>query len=379
MSAVPTPFKASIPKIVHTPFSGNTPCTTYLVPFSNAEPASESSGPERTSPIKGRGTARLAQSRRKNGIRLKKTNQVRKQAAAALAQIPKTTRITNLFSKLQRYGITVMDVLKHLFDPSQGQGNLRWQGFFNTRGNATQILDFWVSRRSPFSACTEVSDWAQMHVQKLVRREARDVTEDGLLQSGSKRLMTLNNVLAFNIADIFSKFKGGLAAVTTGILEAISVSPRCEENATQAREKRSKMVATSAALLCFGEYSHANNFSKRVMGLYLYATGSQRQQISVLLHVGITESYTNLVAKDTRSKKRRQLDEATVQAGGIPEPPTGGTLKQLSDSARRTARNVASLGLYGTVYDNINMAFKNAEQLIGRHGMSRLFSEIRLC
>lgn len=105
------------------------------------------------------------------------------------------------------------------------------------------------------------------------------------------------------------------------------------------------------------------------MGLYLYATGSQRQQLSVLSHLGITESYANLVAKDTRSKKQRKKDKADREAGRTPPPPKGGTLRQLSTSARTVSRTVASLGLFGTVYDNINFMSRNAEQIIGRHGM----------
>ncbi|KAJ7599782.1 hypothetical protein C8J56DRAFT_999560 [Mycena floridula] len=360
-------FIANVPKIFYTPFSSNVPRTIYATPLPPVEnPASESSGPAYTSPVKGRGKARVANVRRKQAKKAMASAQARKQTAAAVAQIPKAARITTLLSTFRHYGITIMDVLQHIFDPSRGQGNLRWQGFFNTRGNATQILDFWVSRRNPLAARTEVSKWAQNHVEKLVRWEARGVSDSGLLRSG-KRLMTLQNVLTFDLVNLFSRFKNGLATVTTSILEAISVAPRREETATDARAHRSQTVATSAALACFGEYSHANNFHKRVMSLYLYATGSQRQQISVLSHVGITESYTNLVSKDTRSKKQRAADDAEVKAGRTPDPPKGGTLKQLSDSARQTARNVASLGLYGTVYDNINMSFRNAEQVIGRH------------
>ncbi|KAF8989724.1 hypothetical protein BDQ17DRAFT_1414321 [Cyathus striatus] len=44
-----------------------------------------------------------------------------------------------------------------------------------------------------------------------------------------------------------------------------------------------------------------------------------------------------------------------------------GTLYQLSDSVRREACAIASTGLYGVVYDNINMGFLNAEQILGRH------------
>ena len=45
-----------------------------------------------------------------------------------------------------------------------------------------------------------------------------------------------------------------------------------------------------------------------------------------------------------------------------------GTLHQLSNSMRKKASELAATGVFGTVYDNINMNFKTAEQVIGRHG-----------
>ncbi|KAJ7574558.1 hypothetical protein C8J56DRAFT_802657, partial [Mycena floridula] len=353
------------------PLSSSLPRTTVLTPLPEApkSDAAETSGPDFTSPIRGRGAERLRNARIKNGRKSAQKTKARREAKVELVQIPKATRITEAFTALHGFGISVMDVMSHVFDTSKGQGVLRWHGFFNTRGNVTKVLDFWMSSRNPVAARTEVSGWAQDHVQNLVRAEARAVTEGGLLQTGGKRLITVQNVFAFDLQDIFKRFKEGLANVTIAIFEAASKSPRREGKESDQRAQRTQIVATSNVLNSFGEYSHANNFHKRVMALYLYATGSQRQQISVLSHVGITESYTNLISKDTRSKKQREEDDAAIKAGQTPKPPIGGSLKQLSDSARQTARSVASTGLYGTVYDNININFRNAEQVIGRHGM----------
>lgn len=40
-----------------------------------------------------------------------------------------------------------------------------------------------------------------------------------------------------------------------------------------------------------GERSQRNSYVKHVLGLYLYATGAQRQVLSVLSHLGICSSY----------------------------------------------------------------------------------------
>lgn len=132
-----------------------------------------------------------------------------------------------------------------------------------------------------------------------------------------------------------------------------------------------------------------------MLGLYLYASGAQRQTMTVLSTLGITESYTNIV---TKNKRRERKKKTTTQTYQDPQPQPGtsssnaaandssalapltttdpvpctqysGTLRQLSDSMRARARVIAATGLYSTVYDNINMMFRNSEQIIGRHGM----------
>jgi hypothetical protein len=74
-----------------------------------------------------------------------------------------------------------------------------------------------------------------------------------------------------------------------------------------------------------------------MIGLYLYASGAQHQAISVLSTIGLCKSYSNLITKNKTQHRRT------------------GTLHQLSDSMREKARELASTGLYGTVYDNINI------------------------
>jgi len=114
-----------------------------------------------------------------------------------------------------------------------------------------------------------------------------------------------------------------------------------------------------------------------MVGLYLYASGAQRQTITVLSTLGLSESYTNIITKNKRRSKKPKamksaripekipVDEENVQPLSI----YTGTLHHLSDSLRSQTRDIAATGLYSTVYDNINMMFRNAEQIIGRHGV----------
>jgi hypothetical protein len=154
-----------------------------------------------------------------------------------------------------------------------------------------------------------------------------------------------------------------------------------------------------AALTCLGEYSHSNNMCKKMLGLYLYASGAQRQTITVLSTIGISESYSNIVTKNKRRTKTlaepqqgpinneltpttsrpandEAIEGATTEIDSESDPSScySGTLRQLSGSMRARARVIAATGLYSTVYDNINMMFRSAEQIIGRHGMSLHFA-----
>ena len=45
-----------------------------------------------------------------------------------------------------------------------------------------------------------------------------------------------------------------------------------------------------------------------------------------------------------------------------------GTLEFLSESMWEVARHIAATGMFLTVYDNINMVWKVAEQIVGRTG-----------
>ena len=188
------------------------------------------------------------------------------------------------------------------------------------------------------------------------------------------------------------------------------------------------------ALVSLGEHSQSNNLVKRIISLYLYASGAQRQTINVLSKLGICESYSSMINPKLRRLRRTKGRKATthlspsindtptlaqpssgaqptsavnsttppspsgngngsppsqpsepvrqipaanattalaalgVPSGGALEGQRLGTIYQLSDANRAEARRIAATGLYGVVYDNININFATAEQILGRHG-----------
>lgn len=117
-----------------------------------------------------------------------------------------------------------------------------------------------------------------------------------------------------------------------------------------------------------------------MLALYMYAAGAQRQVMSVLSTLGLCESYGNLISKNKKriraTKTTRILVDTDKTVGkesgheAIQEQDAGlptGSLYQLSRRMREETRQIAATGLYGSVYDNINMEMLNAEDIIGRH------------
>lgn len=126
-------------------------------------------------------------------------------------------------------------------------------------------------------------------------------------------------------------------------------------------------MVTSSTLALLGEYSYNNNWAKKIISLYLYSSGSQRQPLSVLSHLGLGESYETIVAKKRirRSKKPSNVDQSEETTTKVLR---AGSLRELSSSQVDMARSVAATGLFGACYDNINMVFKVVEQVVGRTG-----------
>ena len=163
-----------------------------------------------------------------------------------------------------------------------------------------------------------------------------------------------------------------------------------------------------------GEYSQSNIFPRRVLGLYLYASGAQRQVISVMSHLGISESYSTLVRKLRKASVVAPIHDGTTtlhtanpavpvniqneyapapiasnlsapapkkakaRNARVPQPWDAGTLRVLSNSMRDMARGVAATGLFASVYDNINMVFQVSEQIMGRTGVFLSYSKLSI-
>jgi hypothetical protein len=83
-------------------------------------------------------------------------------------------------------------------------------------------------------------------------------------------------------------------------------------------------------------------------------------------HLGLSVSYVTLAGRGNKAEilLTSKTESATI---GINKHRLG-TLEALSESMRKATRKVATSNLYQLVYDNINMLWKVAEQILGRTG-----------
>ncbi|KAJ7795220.1 hypothetical protein B0H14DRAFT_3555239 [Mycena olivaceomarginata] len=266
-------------------------------------------------------------------------------AEAAAAKQTKEEIFDSILKQLADNKLTFGDLMLYIFDPIYKQGLTRWHGFFRQRGLASKILDFWVSRENSETAREEVSAWASDYAAEQARAEAKEITK-------SRELHTASSVDGAYV-DGFSMQKmydllWVRAKTAMKVLDAF---------ATSARNAR---IISPRALP--NERCYKNNFSRRIMAIYLYASGAQRQTISVLAHLGISESYQNLIKKSHFLINRRSHDIDPDDPLPATPPST-----PLSGSMRDMARSVAATGLYAASYDNINMVFRAAEQVLGKN------------
>ncbi|KAF8172686.1 hypothetical protein BJ912DRAFT_1024993 [Pholiota molesta] len=312
------------------------------------------------------------------GITIAKKQQFQNEARVAREATAKAIRAGKLDKALQRMkedGIQLWDLMEYVFDPSNKQGTLRWHGFFINHGNATRILDWWTSSKNTADARQEVTEWACNHVSKLIAREAAHITKSKELQTRGQQIDG-EFVTSFSFSKLHDWLSSDeVAPVSMQMLRALATSQNADKH-TELRKVKTQMVTTSAALACLGEYSRSNNRVKRMISVYMYSAGAQCQLMTVISSLGLAESYSNLISKNRRrqrvTRSRTRGSQNADSAGEGTDQVTAvvgktGTLHQLSESMRQEARNIAAEGLFATVYDNINMNFNNAEQIIGRH------------
>ncbi|KAJ6517845.1 hypothetical protein DFH09DRAFT_1428362 [Mycena vulgaris] len=280
---------------------------TPLLPLSlgpSALPPLSSDGIMPTSPIVGTKEERKASARAKGARKRTATMAAQQATREADAEEDKLAIFDVILETLDKHGLTFGQLMLYIFDPVYKQGATRWEGFFQERGLARRILDLWVSKKNSATAREEVGTWAEDYVAAEMQAEGRKVTASRFLQRAGT-VVDHTYITSFTMPGV-GAFLQNTARVSMKMASALATSSRTIHKNLAARSKKRFTIVTSAVLALLGEYSHKNNYSRRIMGLYLYATGAQRQTISVMSHLGISESYQSITHKPRPIVKRHR-------------------------------------------------------------------------
>jgi hypothetical protein len=137
-------------------------------------------------------------------------------------------------------GVTLGDLAEFVFNPENGQKSIQWEGFFQSRGRAARILNWWVSNSNSKSGQKEVQDWAVEFVARAARKEAETVTKDGLLR---QQIFDEDSVINFKFGELYTLLKETYATVTIRVLDAITQSSRqVRQGILAAREMQNQVV-----------------------------------------------------------------------------------------------------------------------------------------
>ncbi|RDX50743.1 hypothetical protein OH76DRAFT_1348447 [Lentinus brumalis] len=289
---------------------------------------------------------------------------------------------------LDKGGYTWGDLVEWLSRPSSGCKSVRWHGFFKNGSQVSRVLDLWAWKNPP-TVRHRVQKWAVTCACKVVNKEGDLVTESGILQSQDLPIDD-SFLISFDISSIHSRLRD-MCPYMNQLMRAFGTTRRqeleaCKPCQSDAAQELAQRVGTSMTVL-LGERSQNNSLTKHVVGLYLYITGVQRQLIAVLSKFGLSSSYQtiagSLTARDIEGRTEGVQTErdaigdaieddarASTTEAPIPTspalPPGAGLLRRICEACRLTARRVARTYVCGHVYDNINMMFRVAEQIVGR-------------
>ncbi|KAJ3561784.1 hypothetical protein NP233_g9984 [Leucocoprinus birnbaumii] len=260
----------------------------------------------------------------KQGRKLQETHANTKRAL----QLEEHATIRAAIQGLNDQGIKLGAVIDYIFDPCHHQGNTRWQQVFSRPGTVGRYLDWWTSSGYPETVRADVKGSAKGYMTKLVADEAQNLSNSKILKT-PKRIISSNLVQSFSLKGINARLVE-MIPVSLQLVLALCESSQGQREHKDRHRERTTNIITCVILTCLGKYSHANNFHKRLFGLYLYSTGAQHQVIEVLSSLGVTESYSNLVTLNTHCTKTKHLIKDAPGTDETAVKSYTGTLNQLT-------------------------------------------------
>jgi len=211
-------------------------------------PPLDTDGPAQSSPVVGTRDEKQAIRRRKATKKQKNTIAKQQAEAKELEARELEEDFEDVLNLLNQKGRRFGQLLKYIFDPSNSKGNVRWHEFFAFSGEATEILDWWVSSKNSETARNEVKEWAVQYVSHLVGDEAKKVTKSKVLQT-REVVIDQDFVRSFSFSALNTKLKDSVP-VGMRVLEKFSTSHHAEDKHTERRKERTKMVSLPSQLYC---------------------------------------------------------------------------------------------------------------------------------
>lgn len=178
--------------------------------------------------------------RQKKRLQTIQENRNQRQEEEATARI---VALNDVMAYLHSKQLKIWDLLEFVFNPVHHQGIIRHNDFFNVRGRATQILDWWLSPENRGQrGKEEVEDWLEGYVAKKVSKEARTVTSSKLLRT-MDNIVNADTVSKFDLTELNrSLWEDSLGApFMMRVLESFSTSRHSKKH-TEKRRIKTNMV-----------------------------------------------------------------------------------------------------------------------------------------
>ncbi|KAK1216820.1 hypothetical protein PQX77_020553 [Marasmius sp. AFHP31] len=359
------------------------PCSQTPEPLSGSEPDPSDSDPgvERSEDVVGTPQTRrkimIDKSQKKRAATNTAKRNAREREALYIAEDAERRKkeyFQKILANMNEDGYSFGDMVMYFLDPNSWQGSVRWHQFLAHPGRLERMLDWFSSSEYPPSVRKGVQKWAVAMVCELLKDQAAQVTQSGLLKTYNREIDEAF-LCSFDLKDLYGQLKEGGGDLIIQVFEAVAHSKNHPTFSKQ-RHLQGKVIVTSSILSCLKEHNHYNNLSQVVMSMYLYGNGAQRQTITILSRVGICESYPSLVRNEaaqsqipTESGRVVAIRRAprVVPSKSVVDGRRLGILPLLSVSMRKKARNLAQTGLIEEIFDNINFQSKVGEQNVGSH------------
>ncbi|KAJ7681155.1 hypothetical protein B0H14DRAFT_3535871 [Mycena olivaceomarginata] len=204
--------------------------------------------------------------------------------------------------------------------------------FFAHKPTVKQLLNYWSSTRA-HTTRTFIWDWAY---------QLQD-------EEGSQRGTFF---LKFSLRGISASLRS-LSPTAFGIFDAYSSTKRQVKTQSNGFLKRREVLSGSVAFALLNGRSQNNSFTQAVCGTYLMVTGAQWQHFSGTQFKSATPQSTTAdtlsdidgvePGRHARKNKKKKREAKKAKKKRVRAP---GTLWQLSQACRATARALASTGLF---------------------------------